>query len=328
MKPTPSTWILVASLPWCWLLPALPAQTGELPEGARVSRRGPDQDKLKQRYEQKRSNPVFTKLPWCFDLATAVQQAQQQHQPILCYFTRSFAACPPCEEFEQEVLATPEFAAVAKDVVPFVHITTHLEGRDGDDLLQRCGGNAWPTVAFLDDKGALLCSVPTPPTLAGITAAETQVQRWQQLRAAVASGQEGEQKALFLLELGMGNRPYAEMQQRLAPLRFEAAERAGIEQQLINLQFVDILRHTALDKLGEAGGKFVAMYRQHRIPDSGQVTSFWQYAFTYAALQGDAALYAEMLATVKQQKSKDPRLLRYLPALEATLAQLQKQKGG
>lgn len=324
MNTIPSAWLVCASLPWCWLLPSLPAQEGGsgLPPGARIVKKGDDPQKLKQSYEQKRANPVFTLLPWQFDFAAAQQQAKAEHKLIFGYFTRSWARCEPCEEFEQEVLTTPGFKAFAAKVVPFVHITTHLADMADDDLLTVIGGNATPTLAFLDESGAPLRRMVGDVDLAAIEAAFTSLQRWQQLRAAVAAGQRDQEKALFLLELEMGNRSFAEMQQRHERLQFDAAEQKLVEQQLINLEFLQILKATPLQKLGEAGGKYVAMYRAHRIPDTAQDTSFWLGAFTYAALQGDLKLYEEMLQTLRQTKAKDERLQLYLPRLEQQLETL------
>lgn len=226
------------------------------------------------------------------------------------------------------MLSTKEFAEWSQKVVLFLHNTSRVEDEPYPHLLREKGGNGFPTVSFLDAEGTLLELVGHVTPVDQLEAAFQRLRHWQELRAAVSAGKAdaAQEKELFLLELKMGNRPYAEMLQRRDRLTWSDDEGAQIRQHLVNLQFRDILVARGED-LAAAGKEYLAMYREQRIPDSAQDTSFWQGIFARCVADQDATTFAAVLADLKVRKQGDRRLERYLVQLEQQLEQL-KAGGG
>lgn len=225
------------------------------------------------------------------------------------------------------MLSTDEFASWSKRVVLFLHNTSHVDDEPYPNLLFEKGGIGFPTVSFLDADGNLLKWVGNVTPLEDLDKAHQQLLTWQALRKQVEAGATDKERELFLVELEMGNRPFAEMTARLAKLQFDDGERNRVEQQLVNLQFTEILRATPRDRQHEGGEQFLAMFRQGRIPNSTTETSFWQYLFAFAEHNGDVSLFEEVLAWLKRTKAKDQRLERYVQQLEAQLAKLKSRQG-
>ena len=235
----------------------------------------------------------------------------------------------PCETLESSLLSTRAFAEWSRQVVLVLHNTSHVDGEPYPELLYQTGGIGFPTVSFLDADGRPLEQVGNVVTLEQCETAYKALQDWQALRAAVERGGAGaaREKELFLLELKLGNRPFAEMVQRRDALQLSADDRKATEQPLVNLEFLETLRSTPRDRQWVGGEKFVAMWRAGRIPDPANETPFWQYQFAFASKQKDVALFKELLGWLREHRSGDVRLQRYLKLLEQQLAQLEAGAG-
>jgi hypothetical protein len=117
------------------------------------------------------------------------------------------------------------------------------------------------------------------------------------------------------------------MTQRAEKLAFAGDEQARVLQQLVNLQFTEVLRQTPHDELAAGGSRLLPMFEQGRIPDCATETSYWQFLFRYAASKQDAALFERVLNTLKQKRAGDPRLKRHLHDLETELDGLKRKNG-
>lgn len=228
------------------------------------------------------------------------------------------------------MLSTEEFANWSTKVVLFLHNTSQVADEPYPNLLAEKGGIGFPTMSYLDAEGNLLKQVGHETPVAELEKAYGELQTWTSLRAAVESGKAtAKQEAeLFRLELAMGNRSYAEMKARYASVKIPPGDKDAVEQQLVNLQFSEILRATPRKDLHLGGEKFLAMFREGRIPNTSTETSFWQYMFAFAAKQKDAPLFEELLGHVKKAKAGDARLKRYLTSLEEQLSKLKADAGG
>ncbi|MEM7200948.1 MAG: hypothetical protein AAF628_11815 [Planctomycetota bacterium] len=226
------------------------------------------------------------------------------------------------------MLSTDEFAEWSTKVALFVHNSSRIDDEPFPDLLREKGGNAFPTVSFLDAEGALLLQVGGAPTVEELEAGYRRLAAWRELRAAVDGGATERAKQLFVTELDLGLLDFAAAQSAFASFEFPAAEVAALQQQLVNLEFRDILRATARSEMITGGEAFLAMYRADRIPDSAQDTTFWEFMFAAAEARADPPLFAELMADVKKRKAGDRRLKRYLASLEQRLAKLQSKTDG
>ncbi|GAB4136363.1 MAG: hypothetical protein Fur0037_00820 [Planctomycetota bacterium] len=80
-------------------------------------------------------------------------------------------------------------------------------------------------------------------------------------------------------------------------------------------------------RLTAAGADYLPIFREKRIPDSRQKTSFWQALFAHAAAKKDVPLFREILGAMKEIEAGDPRLKRYLGTIERQLEELEKSAG-
>ena len=61
---------------------------------------------------------------------------------------------------ESGPLSSEEFKGFAAEVVPFLHVTSNVEGEHHPKLLQEKGGKGFPYVVVMDAKGEVLAQVP------------------------------------------------------------------------------------------------------------------------------------------------------------------------
>ena len=223
------------------------------------------------------------------------------------------------------MFSTDEFVAWSKKVTLFVHNTSHVDGEPHPRLLYEKGGVGWPTVVMLDDEGRTLDVVGHMTPVQQLENTYDKLMQWKELRSKAENSRDrAVAKELFMMELAMGNRPFAEMLKRRRNLMFSDNEQKLVEQQLINLQFQETLRATKDGGEADSGKTFVEMFRVGRIPDTKSTTMFWKYQFDYAARQRDVELFEELLTWLQANRKDDVRLRRYLRQLETQLEQLKR----
>lgn len=227
------------------------------------------------------------------------------------------------------MLSTDAFATWSKQVVLFLHNTSHVEDEPYPELLFEKGGNGFPTVSFLAADGRLMTQVGHVTPVEQLDAALEQLNAYAALRDAVTGPDHVRFAELVELELESGYIGFADAEKKAAAVEWPADRRDWVATQLINLQFRDILRSTPRDQKAAGGKRFVAMLDQDRVPASSpQLTSFWEYMFTYAGEQRDIDLFERLLAEARRRHPDDRRLQRYLPMLERQLGQLKRAAGG
>jgi thiol:disulfide interchange protein DsbD len=94
-------------------------------------------------------------LTWLTNEAAALAHARVHNKPIVMDFTAEW--CLPCREFDVNVFARPEVAALLED---FVLVKIDVTREDEDDTLpelkQRYGVATLPAVRLLDPAGAVV----------------------------------------------------------------------------------------------------------------------------------------------------------------------------
>jgi hypothetical protein len=268
----------------------------------------PSQDDLKILRATKLARPVFKKAPWTFDYDAAREQARRDNKPVFAYFARSYAHCGRCEALEDGALSEPEFAAFARGVVPFVHVTSRVDGEPQPTLLRDKGFAAFPTLCFLDADGNVLAK--TGRTVAAFTADGARVQRLLDLRAKGERATPAEAKECFLTELVMGLVPGDVLAARAAKLPLDDAEKAMVAQKVIDHEVLAIL-----DKAKEAGAEathaaLAAMVAAGRTPSDDVGGTFWIGVLTHASRSRDAALAQRAFAWLDDRYGKDGNYAR------------------
>jgi hypothetical protein len=104
---------------------------------------------------------------------------------------------------EGGLLSTPEFTAFTKKVIPFLHVTTRIEGRANDGMLSEKGGTGFPTLMFLDAKGEIL-GKPGGRDVAAFDKTLGALMAIKDLEKRIAAGEKNLDDDLFMAQLAMG----------------------------------------------------------------------------------------------------------------------------
>lgn len=122
----------------------------------------PDESRVPDSSSAPQSTASQSTASWGTDFSNALTQARSQNKLVLMAFTGS-DWCPSCTKFDQEVLATPQFAAYAQSKlilvqVDFPHNTPQTEKvrYANRDLANRFNVNTYPTFVLVDSSGTEL----------------------------------------------------------------------------------------------------------------------------------------------------------------------------
>lgn len=260
----------------CGTLPQEPARATRPPASA-----APTPEQLAVRLADKHAQPFLRRGDWCTDLATAQQRAAATGKLILVHCTRSFAPCGTSIRCEREVLDTPEFEALAGEVVPLCHVTTHLDAA-ADRLLAEWRGSGWPHHVVLDATGRVLGTHAShrEKSVAELRDLVGRARTFLAEEAAIAAERQALDRRHLAAGLDTGALSLAEARALFARSGAwpgtEAATRAA---QITDLEIADVLaRFDRFDATAPAvvGGEFVVMYRHGKRPHERNATrDFW-----------------------------------------------------
>ena len=195
------------------------------------------------------------------------------------------------------MLSTKEFAELGKEVVLFLHVTSHVEGQPHPDLLREKGGDAFPYFAVLDDQGEVVARHQGAPSVAGFRATLAASADYVRLREKAAAGDLDAKARLLIRRLEFGNLSFARaVAERAALTELTDDQAARIDRLFTSLEFAEIrasLRRR--EDLPKAGAKLAIMKDGGRIPSGRDAIDFWMIISFYAEEQKDAALFREVV---------------------------------
>lgn len=268
--------VLSALVVGCTCLPQEPTSTPR--PTAPVA---PTPELLAERLADKLAQPFLRRGDWCTDLATAQQRAAASGTLILVHCTRSFAPCGTSIRCEREVLDTPEFAALAGEVVPLCHVTTHLDA-NADRLLARWRGSGWPHHVVLDATGRVLGTHPShrEKSVAELRELVGRARAFLAEEAAIAAARQALDRRHLAAGLETGALSLAEARALFARSgAWPGAEAATRAAQITDLEIADVLaRVDRFDAAAPAvvGGEFAVMHRHGKRPHERNATrDFW-----------------------------------------------------
>ena len=268
----------------------------------------PTQAELQRKRAAKLALPVFQSKSWLTDFAAAKAQAARDGKLVLTLFTRSYAYCGPCEALENGLLSTPEFAEFAKQIVLFLHVTTHVDGDRDPDLLREKGGRGFPTLAFLDASGALAAMHVGEPTVAALGATLREAESFAKgvIRPASA-GDKDAQRKLFVTDVERGSITLEAAQALRQAIDLDAASAARVDQGMANVEFRTVLTGVRGQKdLPKAKTLLLAMLDAGRLPTGGDSAQFWGFLMTAAELDQDPKLGKRVLLGIEKQGAAAP----------------------
>ena len=225
---------------------------------------------------------------------------------------------------ESRVLSTEDFQTFAKDQVLFCHVTTRLEGREGDDLLGKKGGTGFPYVVAMDAEGRVLSRL-AQRTVEGF---ETMLTAARESLASRANPEitTAERIEFLVFDLSVGNVDVAAARESMAAMKdLTDAQRKTVGGAIANGETRAILSGIkGSEEIPEAGRAYHEMAKAGRVPtDPRLVRYFWFFQLGYAETLGDVEIFKSALEKIREQVATHPQKDRIMAPLEKRLADLE-----
>ncbi|MCU0867837.1 MAG: thioredoxin family protein [Planctomycetes bacterium] len=288
-----------------------------------------DPAELQRRAADKLAQPFLRLHEWHTDLGAAQRTAARDGKLILVHCTRSFMPCGTSIRCEQQVLSSPEFAAVAAEAVLYCHVTSHVDAT-ADQRLAEWRGSGWPHHVVLDATGRVL---GTHESHRDKSAAE-----FRALLAAARSFLQVERDTLAAERRARRERLQAGLQAGALDLTtarelfatceaLTAAESRELADRITDLEIGAAL--ASVDRFApaaqiEAGGRFVAMHRLGKRPFArNAVRDFWGgiLVFQEQAATPNLELAKEALGALEQRFGGERGYRGFLDARREWLVQ-------
>lgn len=183
--------------------------------------------------------------------------------------------------------------------MPFLHITTRIEGHPYDKLLTEKGGTGFPTLMFLDAEGRPLSDRSIPRSVKGFEQALERVQEFQALSEKAEAGDTTAAAQVLTRQLEWGWFPIDEAKRRVEALgKLPAKQKKELDQLLVDLEVKDVLSGVGRDSASRiaAGERFAAMWKDDHVPGGAQEQwSYWLMMADYAESTRDARLFKRIV---------------------------------
>ncbi len=132
------------------------------------------------------------------------------------------------------MLSEKSFTDFSRRVVPFLHVTTKIPGRKGDDLFRRLNPfGGFPTLAFMDEEARILLRLhPTKRSIEGFREGLALATRFVRLRGLAASDP-GSAEEFLILRLELQRLGFEEAVAEAKKLRLGPERRSRFEAALV-----------------------------------------------------------------------------------------------
>lgn len=213
-------------------------------------------------------------------------------------------------------------------MVPFLHVTTHIEGHPYDELLREKGGTGFPTLMFLDAFGRTILKHDGARSVRGFEGSLDQVHAFLTLMQRAEAGDADAATTVLLRQLELEWFDYEEALQRYEALeKVSAREKDAFERLLIDTEVRSLAEAAGSDpaKRRAAGERFYEMWKEKRVPDSsGRLYVFWSLIADYAEGAKDKKLFQSVVRASKNSIGKHRRYSGFQEDLERRLANFPK----
>lgn len=216
--------------------------------------------------------------------------------------------------------------------MPFLHVTTRIEGRKHDGLLSEIGGRAFPHMVWLDASGEVIAQQGSQ-SVKGFEKTLGMLTRRADLTAKAAAGDAGAKVDLALLEGQLGNLDFEEVEEQLDGVELSPDQKKTLgmlqADATVN-EHILILRRTRGDKdaLADARADLLELYKKGVYPDRNS-WGFWQILRGHAEETKDVKLMTDCVANLKKILAgvDSPRAKKFVTDLEAKLAEMKAASG-
>ena len=272
-----------------------------------------DPTELQQRRADKLAQPFLRLAAWHTDLAEAKRAAAASGRLILVHCTRSFMPCGTSIRCEREVLSTPEFVAFAGEVVPYCHVSAHVDATQ-DRQLAEWRGSGWPHHAVLDATGRVLGTHEShrEKSLAELRELVARARQFLVDEAAAEREIAAVRRRQLVRGLEVGALTLAQARALFAAADvLPAAEAADLATRITDLEIAGVL--VCIDRFDaaqqqKAGAEFATMHRQGKRPHGRNAArDFWGGILLHveASEKPDLDLHREALAAFRQRLGSD-----------------------
>lgn len=198
-------------------------------------------------------------------------------------------------------LTTPEFKAFTANVVPYLNITTHLEGRAHEDLLNAVGGRGFPTLKYMDGDGNVL-GEPSGRSVEAFQTTLDAIEAIFKLEKRIDAGEEGLEVDLFLAKLDMG--AYKFEAAKLKADSFEKlteAQQKKIAAKLIDLEVEHLMSSlTSEEDVPAVAVRFKEMLGEGKMPSEEMAGMFWNILMFQAEKEKDVEIMEQGIAALRK----------------------------
>ncbi|MCP4093367.1 MAG: hypothetical protein GY747_07950 [Planctomycetes bacterium] len=230
---------------------------------------------------------------------------------------------------EGGLLTTPEFSTFSEKVVPFLHVTTRIEGRANEKLLSEKGGRGFPTLMFLDAEGEIL-GEPGGRDVASFDKTLGALTAIKDLEKRIAAGEKNLKDDLFMAQLAMGQfKTVAEIEEKAKSFKkLTKEQKATIAKAVVGKKVEEAMNNMERGPEGQAklGKKFKAIYEEGIFPEGDMEGPFWGFLMEYAETERDAKTMKVALDHVKRIFGKEEWAKGLIEEKEASLKEI--QEGG
>ena len=231
---------------------------------------------------------------------------------------------------EGGLLSSEELKAFAKDYVRFAHVTTKIDGRAHDDLMERKGGTGFPYVATMNADGRVIATLGLGGRdLAGLEAMMKAGAAYEAKRAK-ADRTDAETAELLAFDVGVGNVTPEEARKTLASLDLDEDAADELDMAIADVEIAAVLATIrSRDDLPVVGEKLAAMMSEGKIPtDAGRAVRFYAAIIAYAERARDLPAFEKALAALARRAERDGGARRIVeqkqPVLDALKAEAEK----
>ncbi|MHC4973516.1 MAG: hypothetical protein ACYTG3_14410 [Planctomycetota bacterium] len=203
-----------------------------------------------------------------------------------------------------------------------LHVTTRIQGRKHDDLLQTVGGRGFPSFFALDASGEVIGRHQGTRDAAGFAATMQDATAFVALRRKANAGDKAAQVDYLIARARFGNVDVDAFRAEIGKLEMTQEQTQAYRSVLANAMY-DRVQATAVGKA------FLQMEKDGLVPDDGSKRPrFYYQIFRYAAAKKDVPLMERARAEVSKAWSANPRYKTLLASLERQIENAKKEAEG
>lgn len=224
---------------------------------------------------------------------------------------------------ESGALSDKEFPAFAKEVIPFLHTTTKIEGHPYDGLLREKGFGGFPSLAFMDAKGNVIAN-QGDRSVKGFRETHAAVKSFQDLQARIAKGEKGLEFDLFVAEWNLGTLDFDKAKARVEGMSKLSEEQRKQAKQIVQDAEVLQLSGTARDDAtaDTVGQRFHEMLEAGYRPGPRAEARFWGMLARWADKNEKIGSLEQAVVWMEKFYADQPRMEEYVKKMRARVDEL------